>query len=461
MQTQQIIETVTETAIATTPNIEHALGWMLDEGERIDARDWATWQAVKKDWLQDKRERSGRNHTANAYRLAYDQFFAWAAISFGVTVPPWAVTVPMAQSWDKWLRTGAKVIAKNVDAAGAPWDGPGRAGLPDWMLWDDPESGRLISRQVKNGQAQICERGPLAKSSVNIKLSALTSFYTYVRRHAQIIAPGSRRPVRIWPDDKGNPFDAELVERRQIQPFSNIPPFPSTPELRRILAAINTNCIRGKRDYALLLGLAYTCRRVSEFVELRWGDIESDGDEGYIYSANIRKKKGGSKRVHLVLDTIVYRAIEEYLKATGRLDTIRNDEYIFTSLQPERTVRLHPEMSLEEATRRHIGDGQVNDILRKCCRWAGVDKSKAHAHALRHAGLRWRVQVMKKKRGVVDYEALMLISQHESLDMLYRYSKQVLESPEDGDSHDVAEGLAATGNVYRPAKVVAEQPKLL
>lgn len=445
------------TALVSRVTIEDQLGWVVAEAERIDVRDSATWEGVRLDWLQEKRDRTGREHTVEVYASAFNQFFEWTRVVFGQYIPPWGVTLPVAQAWAKWLRSGAKVLrTKNVDDSGATWDGVDE-GLPDWMLWDAPD-GRLVAREVQaDGSVVICERGPLSDSSVNLKLAALSSFYLYVKGHSQIFVPGHQEPMRIWPDDRANPFDPASITRVKVKAYSNIPPFPSPSELEAILQAINTDCLRGKRDYAILFGLMYTCRRFSEFIELRWGDIEAGPDGDYVYTVNIRKK-GKNSRTRLALDAVVYDAIVDYLREAGRLETMANDDYIWTRLQTERVTRLPGHEG--EPGLPYLSNGTVNGILKKCARWAGVDEVKAHVHGLRHGGMRWRALLMEQTNGVVDYEELKRISQHESLDMVYRYAQKVLATPEDKYGKQVAAGLAATGKVRRKKKVAPEQGRL-
>jgi len=241
--------------------------------------------------------------------------------------------------------------------------------------------------------------------------------------------------------------------------------FPTVEELKAILGAINTDCLTGKRDFALIYTFAVTCRRASELLELTWGDIQHDplpnGDRVYSYAV---RKKGADKVRRAVLDRNCYQAIGAYLKADGRLDPTEDhypadDDYIFIALDPTRIQRLRPDADIVE--NRPISNRFANEILKKYARRAGVDEAKAHLHALRHAGARLRVQQQKENRGGVDYVEIMHLLEHSSIAVTQIYSQQVLEDPEDPGGRAAANELLPTGRRRKKEEPAPEQERLL
>lgn len=358
-----------------------------------DSALWVAWEAAKEAWLESKRQRSGRGNTVSAYELAVRQFFEFAG------VVPWEVSPMLAQEWAL---------------------GMGREGL--------------------------------AKATVNQKLAALSSFYDFVQRKYVSTTPDGRT-VSLWPADRANPFGA--VERVKVSPYGRAV-FPTVDELKAMLAAINTTCLTGKRDFALLYTIATTCRRFSEIINLKWGDLREleDGRFAFRYVY-----KGGEERESEMPQTC-YQAIVAYLQADGRPpEELEEGDHVFVALHPERILRMHPEREVDP--NRPISNRQANRILKKYARRAGVDEEKAHVHGLRHAGLRLRVAQMKERKGGVDYLEVMEVAGHSSLAVTQIYVQEVLEDPEDPGAAAAAAELLPKGlRRRRRRKEAAEQMAL-
>ncbi|HEX8035313.1 MAG TPA: tyrosine-type recombinase/integrase, partial [Ktedonobacterales bacterium] len=93
---------------------------------------------------------------------------------------------------------------------------------------------------------------PVAATTANLRLAALSSFYTYALRHD--LLRGS------------NPISR--VERRRVQAYASARPL-AYEDLRERLGAIDLHTAAGLRDYALLLLGLHTGRRLSELAGLR------------------------------------------------------------------------------------------------------------------------------------------------------------------------------------------------
>ncbi len=297
-----------------------------------------TWDTTIQAWLDSKQRRSGREHTARAYRCATDQFCAWLD-QLSPPVPLDAITLILASQW-------------------------------------------------------ITSLTHLAPATVNLKLAALTSLYNYATQ------------VGLWPARLANPFAG--IERARIDPYSRAI-YPTTDELRAIIRAARPN----KRNFALILTFAVTCRRASELMSMRWGDIEhtpTNGDNNRIYRFTVRKH-GAEITRRAVLDYNCYIAILDYLSAAGRM-TPNDSDRIFT-----------------------ITARRANDILKQYANDAGVDIRRAHLHGLRHAGARLRF-----REGAHPIDIMHLL-QHSSLAVTQIYIDQVLDEPRDPGGRAAAEAL--------------------
>lgn len=276
----------------------------------------------------------------------------------------------------------------------------------------------------------ITDRG-LAPATVNVKLAAMTSLYDYAR--SRYGAQGG-----VWSADRANPFD--IVDRMKVSPYGRAI-YPTTEELRAILAQIDRSTVVGKRDYALFFGFAITLRRSAEWLGLRWGDIQHSGEPGEnrIYSYNVMKK-GAGRRDQAVLAWHIYSAILDYLRAAGRLDGVEHDTYIWTPLYPGRSLRLKPDLDLDRVANSPISNRTANNSLKRYAKKAGVDLKKAHLHGLRHAGSRLRVEQMKEK-GNVDYLELCKLLNHSTIAVTQVYVDEALEDPEDPGAKDAVNAL--------------------
>jgi len=93
---------------------------------------------------------------------------------------------------------------------------------------------------------------PVAPTTANLRLAALSSFYTYATRQDLLRGP--------------NPI--ARVERRQVAAYAAARPL-AYDDLRTRLAAIDVATDAGLRDYALLLVALHTGRRVAELAGMR------------------------------------------------------------------------------------------------------------------------------------------------------------------------------------------------
>lgn len=340
-----------------------------------DTADWLKWKEAYNAWLDAKRRKSGSENTAATYAAAWQQFFTWCQAK------PWDVSGRLAQQW-------AALLA-----------GQG-----------NPATGRKLS-----------------PASVNLKLAALSSFYSFAQNQYNLRPVGQRNPFRI-------------VERAKISPFGRSK-YPTTAEAQAIMGAINTNCLSGKRDLALLLTYLVSCRRSAEILNLCWGDIQPGHDGNYIF---VYRAKGG-KIKKAVLHRHCYDLIVDYLSAAGRLKTIAADDFIFMALDPTKATRL-PHITCPSTG--PLTNSMVNQLLKKYAARAGVHSDKAHLHGLRHAGGRMRFRMMKQN-GTVDLFEIMHLLGHKTVAITQIYVTEVLEDPLDRGARAAVEVFLPT---LRPKK---------
>lgn len=294
----------------------------------LDDRRWDLWLAARDDWLAAKLRKTGSEATVRAYTFAWsDLFERFLPAEYGRAIGPWEV---------------------------------GKAHITAWQR-------DLEEQVIPDGQRNAGQR--LAPTTVNARLAAISSYYSYCNSVFTVVdAHGREVPLAHH-----NP--AHAVQRAQTTPYDKSFAL-TTDQVRAMLAAINRRCLQGARDYALLLTYLYTGRRSAEIVNLRWADISAErGRPAYKW----RGKGGKVRRDELPMPA--YQAILDYMHAAGRLDEIQPDDYIWTALSTN-AERLPNVADYDPA--RHITTGMVNKIVRRRARRAGIDPDQVHTHTLRH-----------------------------------------------------------------------------
>lgn len=263
-------------------------------------------------------EYAGSAHTAAAYDCARRQFFDWCRR------PPWEVTPAHARRWAERLA----------------------------------------------GQG-------MASATINQKLAALAGYYDFVistcvgvdsvgdRLTPFLEGPDpllfdagrDRSEVALWPPGRPNPFGPAVVKRGRVcaSRINRLTP----KDVQAMIDTINLDCLQGRRDFALILLAATSGLAARDILTLRRGDLRKSA-----------------------ISQDCYNAVLHYLDRAGRLETMSDDDFIFTPLQPDLARRLPTVKRLDPG--RPIGRGTVNKIVQKYARRAGLDPARVSLNALRH-----------------------------------------------------------------------------
>jgi len=157
------------------------------------------------------------------------------------------------------------------------------------------------------------------------------------------------------------------IERKYLQtspadPIHNpkkpkrLPVFLVANELKGLLSAPDRSEWRGRRDYAILVVLAFTGIRLKEIIGLDLDDLD-------LTARHIRVLGKGSKERIVPLNTIVVDALTDYLR--------------------ERPATPEPALFLGRAGHR-IAPRTVEGLVVKYARQAGIFKKGISPHKLRH-----------------------------------------------------------------------------
>jgi len=270
-----------------------------------------------------------------------------------------------------------------------------------------------VSRVHVSGWVEALVEAGLAEATINRKLAALSSLYEYASTEYTLLNVGEGE-VALW--QWANPFRGKSL-RYKTQPYGKAV-YPSTDEFRRLLGGIDLTTVTGLRNCCILAGMFATTRRVTEWLSLRWSDIH-DGPDGEWFT--YRYKGGDTRRQAIPAD--IWRLIELYLAQSGR-DHMQPTDYLFIA-HSAAAGRLPGIAEDYDPGEQHISASYVNQILKRYGAAADIAEERLHAHALRHAGARYR-----KEKGADVFELKDLLG-HKSIATTQIYSDAVLESPTD------------------------------
>ena len=333
-----------------------------------DRERYDRWLKTQFDWLNALERRSGGKNTRRAYERDVLDFFGMYA---NVRLMPWHVTPAHAETWVQALRYRE-----------------------------------------------------LSAATINRKVAALSSLYRYASQEAVYVnGDGSRAALWPWP----NPFGSRSL-RTKVSPYGHAT-YPSSEQVTALLAQIDVTTITGLRNLAILHGMFATTRRVSEWINLRGRDIHEDSTGGHWFE--YRYKGGETKRQ--AIPPATWQIITAYLRADGRLGQdgrLRPEDYVFlaTSCAGSRLKTRNGADQVRpgyDPARQPIGPSYVNQLIRRYGRAANIPDEKLHAHALRHAGARWR-----KEHGA-DIWQLKDTLGHASIAITQIYSDTALDEPAD------------------------------
>lgn len=213
------------------------------------------------------------------------------------------------------------------------------------------------------GWKEELKRQGAADSTVAQRLSALSSFYTYL--------------VQQGVHDS-NPVDAVGRGDLDVTPYERAHKITVTT-LRRVLDAIPTETEIGARDRALLLFYVLCARRRSEVVRLRGRDLRIEPAR-----VTYRTRLKGGKTAWKELPPPVWQAIQHYLDIAGR--ELTADEPLFTATTDAGQYLRDYYGAPEPVGDEPLTGEAVAQALKRYAAEAGVDPDRITIHSLRHLG---------------------------------------------------------------------------
>jgi site-specific recombinase XerD len=236
----------------------------------------------------------------------------------------------------------------------------------------------------------------LSHSTVNVYLSAISSFYQYcIHKHTAIVEGREQGLTQYNPVSR--------VDRPTVRKYGKARGL-TTHEAAALLSQPDRTTFTGLRDYAIILMALLTGRRSAEIRNLRWGDIY---DGAYYW-----RGKYGAERTD-ELPAPVAAAIANYRRALA--DEPRSHEPVFVSMRyPHKAVSAQ----------------YITSAVAAYAKRAGI-AGRVTFHTLRHTYARLR------SRAGHDIVEISRALGHQRLDTTQIYLAQVARADVDGGWCDV------------------------
>ena len=186
----------------------------------------------------------------------------------------------------------------------------------------------------------------------------------------------------------------ETVSLEKLKPYRDTSGI-SLLEFKKILTFCNFSCLKGQRDFALLLLLWTNALRRNEISLLNIKDFKSSSNELWITG------KGYNEKHVVYLSEKTNQAIYSWLK-TRNIQNINYNSPLFIALDTR------------SVGKRLTGDG-IYKIVRYYCKKAGIKKPMS-PNRIRHSSI---TTALDKSRG--DIRKVQKFSRHKNLNTLIIY----------------------------------------
>lgn len=234
----------------------------------------------------------------------------------------------------------------------------------------------------------------LKSSTIKARLSACSSFYEYL-----LSFRSNERDIKIL---NYNPFKNGIIKQEKAKKItkndSHTTEVLTDDELKKLYSVIDTNTLKGLRDYAIIKLMVNAALRRSELVNLRIQDIY---EREFEYWIHIEQGKGNKNRDNYINAEVV-KAVENYLITTNRSIKDKSEDFIFKGL------------STNGFNSNKLTADAVKQLIEKYCIKAKIEK-KVSPHSFRHKA------VTSLLENNVKPELVMEFCGHASINTTMRY----------------------------------------
>jgi integrase len=310
-----------------------------------------------------------------------------------------------ADAFDAWLEERYTKFSRNV--------GPdSHRAWVEFLAFTRKEPWEVDVEEVEAFIEVLEERG-LSAGTIQKRMTGLKSFYTFCQEKGidRRCKAGSRSGSC---GIKFNP--AASARRPRVKQYAKAN-YLNLEEEEALLSVIKKDpSVIGKRDYALFLLLLRTGCPAGEARGLRWGTPEVSGQAlrpKQTFGMQLRTSSsaqgragetgsrgaGGQGTLRLRSGQgrgagEVWEAILVYLEASGRLESIKDTDYVFAPSKAA-LVKEAGNNAEDWAAERPLSMDQLHHLVKQYSGWAGLDESAITCHTLRHTAVVRRIEAGK------------------------------------------------------------------
>jgi len=150
----------------------------------------------------------------------------------------------------------------------------------------------------------------------------------------------------------------------------------------------------GKREEAFFRARIYLGVPTKSLLHLRWGQIAEDGAGGWV-----RWRHDGEKNR---LPDMVWQAVRDYLRASGRLEGMRAEKFVFAPLA-EPGKEENGGKAEDWAEGRQLSGKAILDSLKIYGKQLGISEEKLNLMALRRSAIRLRMDQGESLEGMKTF----------------------------------------------------------
>ena len=213
------------------------------------------------------------------------------------------------------------------------------------------------------------EQKHLSASTINRRLEAISSFYRFCLQH-EIEKEALLDPARNIPRLNEHKYQAAN--------------YLDVAEVQSLLGVIDLHqSILGKRDYALILMLLDTGMEVEPVRSLKAGDLGLGKHKNAAHT---------SDKACRPFRQVVRLAIIEFLEASGRMQELHAQDFVFVALA-DPLIHAPSGKSSDWKSSRPITQALVRFVLKQYARAAGLDPRRVTCPNLRHTAAVLKLQM--------------------------------------------------------------------
>jgi integrase len=262
------------------------------------------------------------------------------------------------RAMDDWLaERGRKCINRTYRRSKTAWKRLlSHCGKPPWE----------ITPADIHQHIEWMEASGYAPSTINTELGVLSRFYDWCAQGD--IDPGCGLAF--------NPL-AQVPKPKRVN-YSHTKVL-SRAEVRALLAILKRDqSILGQRDYAFFLARLTQGVPTKKLLQLQWGQVECRADGVWL--------RWGGDQSPSRCPPELWDAVQAFLGAAGRVDSIQPEGYIFAPLRDP--LNHEPSgLAADWIETRHVGHDSLLAYLKMYGRLVGIPEAKLTLMALRHTAV--------------------------------------------------------------------------